>query len=86
MYLYVPIDNYIISDLPTFVTPIPGRSPNFPWTLVKIPGRWLNYKIGLFKYNANHCEHSLYTKAHFSLNSKQNTNIIRGIVRLVQKT
>ena len=25
-------------DLPTFVTPIPGRSPNFPWTLVKIPG------------------------------------------------
>ena len=23
---------------PTFVTPIPGRSPNFPWTLFKIPG------------------------------------------------
>ena len=25
-------------DLPTIVTPIPGQSPNFPWTLVKIPG------------------------------------------------
>ena len=48
------------TDLPTFVTPIPGRSPNFPWTLVKIPGHLKNFL-------------SLATLARVSQNRKNHT-------------